>query len=353
MLACWGREAMMLSHIPYVWLSLWPCFHGCPAFLHRHFPPQSPPSHPLDRSLCSQQQPSHGDYSTIPKLQLLATVPSWVCMVTARTVWFSFHLGCHRSAASHSALNVSPLTQTFAPCGDQTPSSVPPPAWGRSSPTNIPVYLPSSFVLPSFVWVYIFFSWRRQWHPTPVLLPGKSHGRRSLEGCSLWGHWGLDTTEQLHFHFSLSCIGEGNGNPLQCSCLENPRDGRAWWAAVYGVTQSWTRLKWLRTRLKWLSSGSSIYSFPLVRYSCLLSTGVLHALLCLKGYSWCICGERCTLCPPTPLPSCSPNINFWWLLDYITEWGKKLQNCNGKVDNFIQINRNYLHGTEWTEKYDL
>ena len=52
-----------------------------------------------------------------------------------------------------------------------------------------------------------------------------------------------DTTEQLHFHFSLSCIGEGNGNPLQCSCLENPRDGGAWWAAVYGIAQSWTRLK--------------------------------------------------------------------------------------------------------------
>ena len=52
-----------------------------------------------------------------------------------------------------------------------------------------------------------------------------------------------DTTEQLHFHFSLSCIGEGNGNPLQCSCLENPRGGGAWWAAFYGVAQSWTRLK--------------------------------------------------------------------------------------------------------------
>ena len=50
-------------------------------------------------------------------------------------------------------------------------------------------------------------------------------------------------TEQLHFHFSLSCLGEGNGNPLQCSCLENPRDGEAWWVAVYGVAQSWTRLK--------------------------------------------------------------------------------------------------------------
>ena len=90
---------------------------------------------------------------------------------------------------------------------------------------------------------------RRQWHPTPVLLPGKSHGRRGLVGCSPWGRQESDTTEQLHFIFSLSCIGEGNGNPLQCSCLENPRDRRAWWAAVYGVTQS-------RTWLKQLSSSS-------------------------------------------------------------------------------------------------
>ena len=69
---------------------------------------------------------------------------------------------------------------------------------------------------------------RRQWHPTPVLLPGKSHGRRSLEGCSPWGREESDTTERLQFHFSISCIGEGNGNPLQCSCLENPMDGGAW-----------------------------------------------------------------------------------------------------------------------------
>ena len=83
----------------------------------------------------------------------------------------------------------------------------------------------------------------RRWHPTPVLLPGKSHGRRSLVSCSSWGREESDTTERLHFHFSLSCIGEGNGNPLHCSCLENPRDGGAWWAAVYGVAQSRTRLK--------------------------------------------------------------------------------------------------------------
>ena len=62
-------------------------------------------------------------------------------------------------------------------------------------------------------------------------------------GCSPWGRQESDTTERLHFHFSLSCIGEGNGNPLQWSCLENPRDGGAGWAAVYGVAQSWTRLK--------------------------------------------------------------------------------------------------------------
>ena len=91
---------------------------------------------------------------------------------------------------------------------------------------------------------------RGQWHPNPVLLPGKSHGWRTLIGCSRWGRSESDTTERLHFHFSLSCIGEGNGNPPQCSCLENPRDGRAWWAAVYGVAQS-------QTRLKWLSSSSS------------------------------------------------------------------------------------------------
>ena len=100
------------------------------------------------------------------------------------------------------------------------------------------------------------FSWRRQWHSTPVgifLLPGKSHGWRSLVGCSPGGHEESDTTERLHFHFPLSCIGEGNGNPLQCSCLENPRDRGSWWAAVYGVAQSHTQSQ----TLKWLSSSSS------------------------------------------------------------------------------------------------
>ena len=81
-------------------------------------------------------------------------------------------------------------------------------------------------------------------------LAGKSHGRRSLVGYSPWSCEESDTTEWLHFHFSLSCIGEGNGNPLQCSCLENPRDRGAWWAAVYVVAQSWTRLKWLSSSSK-------------------------------------------------------------------------------------------------------
>ena len=89
------------------------------------------------------------------------------------------------------------------------------------------------------------FSQRRRWHPTPVLLPGKSHGWRRLVGWSPWGCWESDTTDWLHFYFSLSYIGEGNGNPLQCSCLDNPRDGGACWAAVYGVTQSQTQLKQL------------------------------------------------------------------------------------------------------------
>ena len=88
---------------------------------------------------------------------------------------------------------------------------------------------------------------RRQWQPTPVLLPGKSHGRRSLVGCSPWGRSELNTTERLHFHFSLSCI--GNGNPLQYSCLENPRDGGPDGLLSMGLHS--------RTRLKLLSSSSS------------------------------------------------------------------------------------------------
>ena len=91
--------------------------------------------------------------------------------------------------------------------------------------------------------------------PHSSTLAWKIPWTRSLDGCSPWGREESesDTTERLHFHFSLSCIGEGNGNPLQYSCLENPRDGGAWWAAIYGVAQSRTRLKRLS------SSSSSIY----------------------------------------------------------------------------------------------
>ena len=85
--------------------------------------------------------------------------------------------------------------------------------------------------------------------PHSSTLAWKIHGWRSLVGCSPWGRQESDTTVRLHLHFSLSCIGEGNGNPLQCSCLENPRDGGAWWAAIYGVTQSQTRLKQLSRAL--------------------------------------------------------------------------------------------------------
>ena len=113
--------------------------------------------------------------------------------------------------------------------------------------------------------------WRRQWHPTPVLLPGKSHGQRSLVGCRPWGRKESDTTERLHFHFSLFTFmhwrrkfrgmigtshGEGDGTPLQYSCLENPVDRGAWWAAGHGVTKSRTQLSdftftFMHWRRKW------------------------------------------------------------------------------------------------------
>ena len=94
-------------------------------------------------------------------------------------------------------------------------------------------------------------------------------------GYNPWGHEELDTTERLHFHFSLSSIGVGNGNLLQCSCLENPRDGGAWWAAVYGVTQSWIRLKQLS------SSSSTDLIFCQHSLSLFPVTGYLNVFLLL------------------------------------------------------------------------
>ena len=118
--------------------------------------------------------------------------------------------------------------------------------------------------------------WRMQWHPTPVLLAGEFHGQKNLVGYGPFGHKDLDMTEQL--------TREGNGTPLQYSCLENPRDGGAWWAAVYGVAQS-------RTRLKRLSSSSSSS----------ITEGALN-----------VCAQACpTLCDPMDYsPPGSPSMEF-------------------------------------------
>ena len=150
----------------------------------------------------------------------------------------------------------------------------------------------------SLIWWVTWWARRRQWHPTPVLLPGKSHGWRRLIGCGPWGREESDMTEQLHFHFSLSYTGEGNSNPLQCSCLENPRDGGAWWAAVYGVAQSQTQLKQLSSSSSWWAppytdspsvpvpetpatghSTSATLSFPSVGSSALSLKGVVDLLV--------------------------------------------------------------------------
>ena len=112
-------------------------------------------------------------------------------------------------------------------------------------------------------------------------LAWKSHGWRSLIGCSPWGLKESDMTEWLHFHFSLSCIGEGDGNPLQCSCLENPRYGGALWAAISGVAQSRTRLKQLsccclaarHCSLLKVQPGDSLYQS-------LVNIGVQLSLMC-------------------------------------------------------------------------
>ena len=107
--------------------------------------------------------------------------------------------------------------------------------------------------------------------------PGRLQSMGSLES---------DRTERLHFHFSFSCIGEGNGNPLQCSCLENPRDGGACWAAVYGVAQS-------RTQLKRLSSSSSSSLHILVHFiltAHVFPTSFLALLLEIKDHSLLIFG---------------------------------------------------------------
>ena len=163
-------------------------------------------------------------------------------------------------------------------------------------------------------------------------LPVISHGRRSLVGCSPWGLEESDTTERLHFHFSLLRIGEGNGNPLQCSCLKNPR---------VGVAQSWTRLKWLsssRSNTKKETFEGYIYIvFLRVRLglkSCLLSFlhthTHTHTHTPLKGSKaglWVQagCPMKALVLQPWPqpcqcLPSCLPHrfsdlnscLRFFW-----------------------------------------
>ena len=134
---------------------------------------------------------------------------------------------------------------------------------------------------PMFYFLVVFSSQRRKCHPTPVLLPGESHGGRSLEGCSPWGRWGSDMTERLHFHFSVSCIGEGNGNTFQCSCLENPREpGRLLSVGSHRVGHDWSDLAAaavcpplaLTLGPCWLPKMSVLYS--LTFWKCLIKIGI-------------------------------------------------------------------------------
>ena len=119
---------------------------------------------------------------------------------------------------------------------------------------------------------------------------------------SPWGRKESDTTERLHFHFSLSCIGEGNGNPLQCSCLEDPRDGEAWWAAVYGVAQSWTRLKRL-------SSSSSSRTAPHQASLSITNTSSLCKLVSIESVM--AFNHLILCCPLLLLPSIFPSIRVF------------------------------------------
>ena len=181
-----------------------PCFHGCLAFLHRHFPPPSPPSHPLHPSLHSQWQPSPWGCSTISQLQLPGAGPSrrptflpHLCVAAARTVCFSCHSGCHRSAVSLSGFSSDSDTALMR---GQIPASVPSPTKGRSNPTNTPVSppVPSSHrvlrglyvllrgqvLLSALSWysactsvseaVFLMYPWREMYSTSPSPLPSYS-----------------------------------------------------------------------------------------------------------------------------------------------------------------------------------
>ena len=204
------REAMVMASPSTNDSTVSPCFLSCLAYLHRNFPSQYPTSCHLSPSLCSQEQLWPWDRYTVPMLQVSGALRprrrhlplSGDNMAAESIVWFSFHIGCHRTAVSLSALNISLLIQTVAPMWRLDTYFSYPTTKGMSSPNNSPVFHSSSFILLRFA--------------------------------------------------------------------------------------------------------SSVYYFPLVSYPCLLSTGVLKALLCRKMYSWCTHREICTPHPSTPLPSCSP-----------------------------------------------
>ena len=129
--------------------------------------------------------------------------------------------------------------------------------------------------------------WRRQWHPTPVLLPGKSHGWRSLVGCSPCGCEESDMTERLHFHFSFSCIGEGNCNPLQCSCLESPRDGEPGRLPSMGshrVRHYWSDLAAAAAVFHCMNI--LLFIYLLSCYEVLINASELHSFLTVAHFQW-------------------------------------------------------------------
>ena len=182
------------------------------------------------------------------------------------------------------------------------------------------VFLVCSFICLVFLYLFIIFFnllclgslflrlqgwiWRRQW--------------RGLVGYSPWGLEESDTAERLHFPFSLSCIGQGNVNPLQCSCLENPRDRGAWWAANYGVAQSQT---WL-TRLS--SSSSSKVEFFLLCGFCPPKVGPVVCVSFIEGE---ICAEFLFVCFSSGgqgwvrSSSCLLMFGFVFLFYLLFRWG--------------------------------
>ena len=148
-------------------------------------------------------------------------------------LWLFFAMRCYSSVWNPSLYNASILVSysIFLGYTDKSPCEF----VEICIVYSFYLYLPDIFKIPLFLCL-------------PSTLAWKSNGRRSLVGCSPWGHKESDRIARFHFYFSLWCTGKGNGNPLQCSCLENPRHGGAWRAAVYGVTQSQTRLKRLGSR---------------------------------------------------------------------------------------------------------